>query len=260
MWMTAGLLGAAIFLLYFMGSWFFVGFLLIQGFLCFGLTLPLGKVKSGSEGLLFCATTSIVSKVVFVALSVTLTGKNPFMRDPNELRVLLVQMYSGVLGRGGQSAASLAEAVEQAITLISYMAPSLIIFSSMLDSFLNYRLCEALQRRREVALPALPPFGSWRFSGSLLWALLCAFALPFIAEDRPFAVMLGINLKFLVNVFFFLQGISLIWWWLTNRSVHVLLRVLIGLLLCLPVMGMWVAALGVGDICFDFRTKKMKQT
>jgi uncharacterized protein YybS (DUF2232 family) len=243
-----------------MGSRFFAYFLLTHGFLCFGLTLPLGKVKSGSEGLLFCTATSIVSKVVFVALSVTLTGKNPFLMDPNSLRVLLANMYSGVLGQAGQGAAFPVVTVERAITLISYMTPSLIIFLSMLDSFLNYRLCEALQRRRAVMLPALPPFGSWRFSGSLLWALLCAFALPFVAEDRPLAVMLGINLKFLVNVFFFLQGMSLIWWWLTKRAVHVFLRVLIALLLCLPVLGMWVVALGVGDICFDFRTKKMKQT
>jgi uncharacterized protein YybS (DUF2232 family) len=259
-WMTAGLLGAAIFLLCFMGSWFFIYFLLAQGFLCFGLTLPLGKVKNGSEGLLFCTATSIVSKVVFVALSVTQTGNNPFMMDYNALRVWLVHMYSGVLGQGGQSAASLNDAVEQAITLISYMAPSLIIFSSMIDSFLNYRLCETLQRRRAVALPPLPPLESWRFSRSLLWALLCAFVLPVVTENGPLSSMLEVNLKFLVNVFLFLQGISLIWWWLTKRAMHVFLRVLIVLLLCLPVLGMWVIALGVGDMCFDFRTKKQKQT
>jgi uncharacterized protein YybS (DUF2232 family) len=72
--------------------------------------------------------------------------------------------------------------------------------------------------------------------------------------------MLEVNLKFLVNVFLFLQGISLIWWWLTKRAMHVLLRILIVLLLCLPILGMWVIALGVGDMCFDFRTKKQKQT
>jgi uncharacterized protein YybS (DUF2232 family) len=152
------------------------------------------------------------------------------------------------------------DAVEQAITLISYMAPSLIIFSSMLDSFLNYRLCETLQRRRTVALPALPSLGAWRFSRSLFWALLCGFALPVVAEEWPLSVMLGLNLKFLVNLFFFLQGISLIWWWLTERAVHVLLRGLIVALLCLPILGMWVIALGVGDICFDFRTRKKTQT
>jgi uncharacterized protein YybS (DUF2232 family) len=242
-----------------MGPWFFVYFLLAQGFLCFGLTLPLGKVTNGSEGLLFCTVTSIISKVVFVALSVTLTGSNPFMMDPNALRVLLVHMYTGIWGQGGGTAASLTDAVEHTMMLIAYMVPSLIIFSSMIDSFLNYRLCETLQRRRAVVLPPLPPLGSWRFSRTLLWAVLCAFVLPVIAENGPLSTMIEVNLKFLVNVFFFLQGISLIWWWLTQRVVHVLLRALIVSLLCLPVLGMWVIALGVGDMCFDLRTKKRKQ-
>jgi uncharacterized protein YybS (DUF2232 family) len=254
-WMTAGLLGAAIFLLYFMGPWVFSYFLVTQGFLCFGLTLPLGKVKSGGEGLLFCTVTSIVSKIIFMALFVKLTGKHPVMVDVSALRVLLVQTYSGGLG---QDVAPLTDLVERTITLISYMTPSFVIFLSMVDSFLNYRLCETLQRRRAVMLPALPPLGTWRFSGSLFWALLCAFILSVVAEEWPLAIMLSLNLKFLVNMFFFLQGISLIWWWLTKRAVHVLLRGLIVSLLCLPVLGMWVIALGVGDICFDFRTKKRK--
>lgn len=260
-WMTAGLAMASIFLWFFFGPWFFLYFLLGQSFMCFGLTLPLGRVTNGSESLLFCTVTSIVSKVLFVAVVVTLTGQNPFVMDPNALRTLLAQMYSGVLAQGGQEAALFKESVEQMVTFVPYMFPSLILLSAMLDSFLNYKLCEALQRRQTVVFPPLPPLGEWRFPKSLLWALVLAFVLPLTVEAETWSVwtMLEINLKFLVNVFFFLQGVSLVWWWLSKRKIHLLLRILIIMLLSLPVLGLWVIALGVGDICLDLRTKTIKK-
>jgi uncharacterized protein YybS (DUF2232 family) len=258
--MTVGLLGASTILLRLFGPWFFLYFLLAQGFLCFGLTLPLGKVKSGGESLLFCTGMSLVSKIVFVALAFTLTGQNPFVLDPNALRTLLAHMYSGVIEQGRQDALVLDKSVEQAVVLLPYMLPSLILLSSMLDSFLNYRLCEALQRNRAVVLPALPSFGHWRFPKSLLWTLMFAFALPLLVEQGTLSIMLEANLKFLVSVFFFLQGISLAWWWLSQRAVHFLLRILIVTLLFLPILGMWIVVLGIGDVCLDFRTKKMQRT
>jgi uncharacterized protein YybS (DUF2232 family) len=258
--MTVGLLGASGVLLSLFGPWFFLYFLVAQGFLCFGLTLPLGKVKNGGESLLFCTSASIVSKIIFVALVFTLTGYNPFMLDSNALRTLLANMYSGVLDQGRQNVMSLDPSMEQAVELLPYMLPSLILLSSMLDSFLNYRLCETLQRKRAVVFPALPSFGHWRFPESLLWTLLFAFTLPFLVEEGPLLTMLEKNLKFLVSVFFFFQGISLIWWWLSQRAVHFLLRVLIIMLLFLPILGMWAIVLGIGDICLDFRTKKTQRT
>jgi uncharacterized protein YybS (DUF2232 family) len=259
MWMTAGLLGASTILWLLFGPWFFLDFLLAQGFLCFGLTLPLGKVKNGGESLLFCTGTSIVSKIIFVTLAFALTGHNPFMLDSNALRTLLAHMYSGVLDQGSRTMV-LDPSMEQAVKLLPYMLPSLILLSSMLDSFLNYRLCETLQRNRAVSLPALPSFGDWRFPKSLLWTLLFAFTLPFLVEEGPLLMMLEVNLKFLVSVFFFLQGISLVWWWLSRREAHFLLRTLIVILLFLPILGMWAIMLGIGDMCLDFRTKKIQRT
>jgi uncharacterized protein YybS (DUF2232 family) len=259
-WMTAGLLGASTILSWLFGPWFFLYFLLVQGFLCFGLTLPLDKVKTGGESLLFCTGMSIISKMIFVALVFALTGHNPFLLDPSALRTLLAQMYTGGAGQGSPDMIVLDQSMEQAVELLPYMLPSLILLSSMLDSFLNYRLCETLQRNRSVAFPALPPFGQWRFPKSLLWTLMFAFVLPFLVEEGPLLRMLEANLKFLVSVFFFFQGISLVWWWLSQRAVHFLLRVFIVTLLFLPILGMSAIVLGIGDICLDFRTKKIRRT
>jgi hypothetical protein len=85
-WMTLGLLSATIALWLVFDAWFALSFLLGHGLLCYGLTLPLGKLEKGSESLLFCAVTSIISKVLFVAVSVTISGNNPFKVDLAALR------------------------------------------------------------------------------------------------------------------------------------------------------------------------------
>lgn len=260
-WMAAGLTlaGAVVFLLF--GSGALPYFILGQGLFCFGLALPPGRVEKGSEALLFGTTISVISKVLFMGAVVYLTGSNPYVIRTDALQNVMMQMYSGVLGQGAQTAAAVKESVEQVAALAPYMLPSLILMSAMLDSFLNYRLCESLQRRRTVAFPPLPPFGTWRFPKSILWALLLAFVLPLVPEleNEPVMIMLEFNLKFLVNIFFFIQGLSLVWWWLSKRRVHLLLRFLIATLLVLPVLGMWVIALGVGDVCLDFRKRTLKK-
>ena len=260
-WMMWGLLGATL-LLSLVSLQFALYFLLNDGLLCLGLTLPLGKVKNGGESLLFCTVASIVSKIVWLALLVSLTGNNPFEIDPNALRTMLTRMYAGMVIHGGQEAEFFKESMEQAVMLTPYMVPSLIILYSMLDSFLNYRLCEALQRRSETKFSPLPPFKEWRFPSSLLGALIFAFVLPYFTEGETSRlwIMLGVNLKLLVLAFFFLQGMSLVWWSLSKLAINFLLRALIVMLLLLPGLNMGVIALGVGDAWLDFRRKKIKQT
>ena len=211
--MTWGILGAALTLSIIFGSWFALAFLLGYGLLCFGLTLPLGKLEKGSESLLFCIVISIVSKLLFVGASVALTGVNPYSVDLN----MLQNMYAGMLS-GEQGGAHSREQVARAMELIPYMFPFFIIMYSMFDSFLNYKLCEILQRKHDVKFPPLPPFGDWRFPTSLLYVLVFAFVLPFIVDDNNSRlwIMLEYNLKFIVNIFFFLQGMALIWWGLAK--------------------------------------------
>jgi uncharacterized protein YybS (DUF2232 family) len=258
--MTAGLMGVSMLLLLFFGPLFSFYFLTGEGVLCLGLSLPLGRLKKGSESLLFCTAVSILSKIVFFAVMVALTGKNPFVPDVEALSSAFSQMSAAL--NQGKDAAFLEDSLRQMAALAPYMLPSLILLSSMFDSFLNYKLCEFIQRGRpERAFPALPPLGEWRVPRSLLWAFLFAFALPLLAEtDKwPLGEMLEFNLKFLVNVFFFLQGFSLVWWWLLKRKVHLFLRLLAAGALFFPLLGVWSVALGVGDICLDLRSRTLKR-
>ena len=134
----------------------------------------------------------------------------------------------------------------------------------MFDSFLNYRLCEVLQRKREFTFPPLPPFGEWRFPRSFLYVFVFAFAVPFIVDGNDWRlwVMMEYNLKYILNVFFFLQGLALIWWWLSKhaaRNFPSLLRSALIVVFAMPILNTWVGALGFCDLCFDLRNRKIKR-
>jgi len=263
--MTLGLLSVTLTLGLVFDSGFALSFLLGYGLLCFGLTLPLGRLEKGSESLLFCVLMSIVSKLLFVMVNMTLRKSHPFEIDLNALRNMLYSMYAGMMSKGGQEALNLEDSLSQVVALIPYMLPFFVIMYSMFDSFLNYRLCEVLQRKREVKFPPLPPFGEWRFPTSLLYVVVFAFVLPFLVEgdDWQVWIMLEYNLKFLINIFFFLQGMALVWWWFSKyaarRSFPLPLRIVLIGFLSMPILNTWVVALGFGDICIDFRTKKIKR-
>ena len=258
-WMTLGLLGATLALWLVFDSWLALSFLCVYGLLCFGLTLPLGKLEKGSESLLFCVVTSIFSKVLFVAMSVAFWGGNPFEFDLSTLR--------NMLNKGGQEGAHLQKSLTQAVELIPYMLPFFLIVHSMFDSFINYRLCEVLQRKREgeAKLPPLPAFGDWRFPTSLIYVFVFAFVLPFLVDGDEWQlwIMLEYNLKFIVNIFFFLQGLALVWWWFSKyaarHSFPLLLRIILIGFLAMPILNTWIIALGLGDICINFRAKKIKR-
>ena len=255
--MTWGIFGVALGLTIGFSPMFALSFLLGHGLLCFGLALPLGKLEKGSESLLFCIIVSIASKLLFVAVSVALTGYNPYAIDPAAVQ----NMHPGMLRGLSQ------EQLNHAVNTIVLMFPFFIIVYSMLDSFVNYKLCEALQRRHEVKFPPLPPFGEWRFPISFLYVFVFAFVLPLIVEDNETQLwrMLELNLKFIVNLFFMLQGLSLVWWMsgkLTENHSFLLLplRVMLIGLLVMPVFSTWMTALGLLDMCFDLRSKKLKRT
>ena len=255
--MTWGILGVALGLAIGFSPMFALSFLLGHGLLCFGLTLPLGKLEKGSESLLFCIIVSIASKLLFVAVSVALTGYNPFAADPNAIQ----NMHPGMLRGFSQ------EQLGQMMNTWALLSPFILIMYSTLDSFVNYKLCEALQRKHDVKFAPLPAFGEWRFPVSFVYVFVFAAVIPFIVEDSEAQLwrMIRLNLTFIVNFFFMLQGLSFVWWgvgkFMENRPSLLLppLRVLLICLLVMPVFSLWMTALGLCDICFDLRSKKLKR-
>ncbi|GHS91910.1 hypothetical protein AGMMS49957_18720 [Synergistales bacterium] len=192
---VAGLAMASLIVMPIFGLWVSIYFFLGEGVICLGLTLPLGRVKKGAECLFLCVVVSILSKLLLLGLMTSLRGQNPFMMDAESMRIFLSQMTQSI----GGDVEEANEVASRMADIAAWMMPSLILLSSIFDSFFNYKLCEILQRKLSLrrTFPPLTPFDSWRFPQSLLWAFVFAFALPiFMDENDALGGMVEVNLKF----------------------------------------------------------------
>ena len=210
--------------------------------------------RKGAEALSLCSGISVASKLLLLGVFLALTGHNPLIPDPDQIRLLLTRLYSE-LSLDGERAWALREAVDGMAALFPYMLPSLVLVSSLFEVFVNYGLGALCQRGRAQSLPPLPPFSDWRFSGTLLPAMFLAFLMGFFASDWTPGAMFAMNLKIVLNVFFFVQGLSLLWWWFARRRVGVFWRCLALAFFVLPVCWFWFVLLGVGDMIFDLRRR-----
>lgn len=253
-WQTAGMMFAGGSLLFLLDPLSALYFLIAQGPLAYALSFSSRFRSSGSEALLFCSGVSIVSKLFLLGIFLALTGHNPLMPDPDQLRILLTRLYAE-LPLEGEQARALREAAEGMAALFPHMLPSLVVIASMLDAFVNYRLAVFLQRGRVRVPPPLPRFSEWRFSRTLLPAMFLAFFLGFFDPDWAPGVLFAMNLKLVLNIFFFFQGFSLLWWWFARRRIGLFWRFLVGTLLLLPVFWLWFVFLGAGDMLFDLRRR-----
>ena len=133
--------------------------------------------------------------------------------------------------------------------------------AAALDCYLSYVVGSfVLKRIGNEPLPPLPPFSRWRFPKSVFGAFVVSILLSLIGSrdgSMDFALKAGVNLRLLVNFLFLFQGLSLIWFFLTERiagsfgrllrTVVIILTVLVPILSTLAVMG------GIGDMWLDFR-------
>ncbi len=210
--------------------------------------------RKGAEALLLCSGISIASKLLLLGVFLALTGHNPLMPDPEQIRLLLTRLYAE-LSLDGEQAWVLREAVDGMAALFPYMLPSLVLVSSLFESFVNYGLGALCRRGWAQSLPPLPPFSDWRFSRTLLPAMLLAFLMGFFASDWTPGAMFAMNLKIVLDVFFFVQGLSLLWWWFARWRVGMFWRCLALAFFVLPVFWFWLVLLGVGDMIFDLRRR-----
>jgi uncharacterized protein YybS (DUF2232 family) len=126
----------------------------------------------------------------------------------------------------------------------------LLIFSSLL-ALVGYLTGGRILRALGVKLPAIAPFGSWRWNEWLVWGFIVALALQ-LFKASPIAL----NLLVIFSFLYFIQGLSVVSFLLTQAKMWTLARIMIYLLLILQ----WplLVIFGLSDIWVDFRKKLLK--
>lgn len=204
--------------------------------------------------LILCMCVSIVSKLVMMIAFWALTGRNFMMPDAGQLKLTLEGIYSAP-----SSDAAAVETVMVLMRLIPYMIPSILMIISGIESVICCALCERFQRGRrgEVSPMHLPQYTDWRFSQTLLPAMLLSFLLGIAwnIDEWTDGAMFAVNLKLLLNILFFIQGISVIFWWMNKRGLGRGAKIAAAVLMLVPLAWVWVILMGVTDMAIDMRTR-----
>ena len=67
---------------------------------------------------------------------------------------------------------------------------------------------------------------------------------------------MGMNLKLLVNIIFLLQGLSVIWYYLSLKGIGAVVKwIALLLIVFIPFLSNVSLILGVADMWFDFRSR-----
>lgn len=200
---------------------------------------------------------SLASKLALAIIMFYVTGINPLKLDmPDIMKVL--DMAADIPGFG-MSPEARAQA-EQAFRMLPMLMPAAFIDASVIHCLLCYWVSGKFVRRLyRIDLPKLPPFTQWRFPLSVLWAFFAAFLFMVAAQFFPplatFAPA-AMNVQFLVQQLFLLQGVSFAAWWLERKSIRGAFRgALLVLIFMMPLLNRFAEYAGMFDMYLDLRVR-----
>lgn len=148
--------------------------------------------------------------------------------------------------------------LKQMVTL----APSALIFASILSSFITQWICFPIAKRFGVNVQ---PWGSFRnlvLPKSLLWYYLIALGmmLLFHPQEGTYFYSVLINARYILETFILLQGLALLFFIFYQKSVAKGLGVLVVILtFMIPIVRYIIMLLGITDLGFDFRKQFEKK-
>jgi uncharacterized protein YybS (DUF2232 family) len=148
--------------------------------------------------------------------------------------------------------------LKQMVTL----APSALIFASIISSFITQWVCFPIAKRFGVNAQ---PWGSFRnlvLPKSLLWYYLIALGvmLLFHPQEGTYLYSVLINARYILETFIMLQGLALLFFIFHQKSVAKGLGVLVVFLtFMIPIVRYIIMLLGITDLGFDFRKQFEKK-
>ncbi len=258
-----GLVAASILVMMILGPVGAIFFTLGFGFLGVGLGFLARKFEAAVDIMLYGILISLGSKLLLMVIASKLTGINPFSLEPAEIKTVIDRVFSfySSSGMSGSNLGEVKEQLTQTLELIPLIFPAILTMASAVDCYLSYAVSRiVLKRTSSIVLPALPAFTNWRFPKSIFWALIVSIVLTMAGmsgEEWNIWIKTGTNLRLLVNVLFLFQGMSLCWFFMTRKSLNIIVKVIIiSLILFIPIISQVIILLGIIDMWFDLRSRK----
>lgn len=201
---------------------------------------------------------SLISKVALVFITMLVIGINPITEEINLLKeslAMAVSLYEK-MGMDPETVKSTMENFSRSLELLPILIPGIFIMASALDTFLTYMVTKAVLARMGQKLEELTPFWLWRFPDYTVAFYLFGNLLVLLETYWPVGVLkaIGSNLALVFGFVFYIQGFSLLAFYMGKYDVARPLRVLITFLVFFnPLFLQILFFAGLFDILFNFR-------
>lgn len=162
-------------------------------------------------------------------------------------------------GMDSESLKELRAALVQTGRLVWRLAPGILCAGSLVLAWANLLMARTLVRRLKPQEPPPEPLNRWQAPERLVWLLIAAGAVTWIAEG--WLSWAGLNALLPLAVIYFFQGMAVVAFWLEKKNAPRMLRAGLYALVAVEVfLALLVALAGLFDLWFNFRRLGSKQS
>ncbi len=254
---------AAMFISYIAGSLVGLGQMLLFGSTGIVIGYMLQKNKSRSAILVAGSLIFMAGLVIFYAISAAF-----FKMDMiHEMTLMLKQSLkesSDMLQSMGQEdqIKKLKEQNDYMIKMLEILAPGFLIIFSIFFVFLTQLVNFPIAKRFDISVQPWGHIRNLSLPKSLLWYYLIAMGAKLLLNphEGTYLYTVVMNAVYILEMFIFLQGLSLLFFLFHQKSIAKGLRVL-GVILAfmIPIFHYIILILGITDLGFDFRKNFVKK-
>ena len=139
------------------------------------------------------------------------------------------------------------------MNLVKTLLPSVLVMGSFITAFILMAINFPIARRFKVEMPAFKPFRQMQLPKSLLWYYLITIVLSLLVgkDNEGFAHAALVNLAFMLQTLFYLQGLSFIYFVCHQKNLPKAVPIIVTIV-SIPVL-YFVSILGMLDLGFAIR-------
>ncbi len=175
-----------------------------------------------------------VAVVTVISLTATflIVGLSPveFFRQSLGALEAAMEMYENWGVVQPDMARQMTAMIDDALANLQYIIPGSLLAASAIVSFLCYQVARSVLRRLGHIVRPVPPFSTWQAPDYLVFVpILGVLSVATQAfHGQEFLVVIGANLAWIGQLYFLIQGLSVMSFYLKRYQMPVIIQVLMG--------------------------------